>query len=305
MALETRPLDFGERIGAAFKLYQANFVTFITITAVIVVPLQLLSVLLGAWLSRDLPIDAETGLVDLEAVDTGTALRYAAAILAAVVITAIGSLLATGGVTKAAADDAIGRNRDWQDSLRYALGRLGSLIAGSFLFGLGIVGVVLTGILATVVLVTVIDALGALLGIVATIVGAAFLVVSWSIWVPPVIVERFGATAALARSAELVRGRRWPILGYLLVVGLLVGLINGVAGGVIAGLVSGGAGLLVETVLNIALAIVTAPIYASAIIVLYFDQRVRNEGIEPIIADLRAADDDPFGSLPPEPPPQL
>lgn len=302
MALETKPLDFGERLGAAFKLYQANFVTFVTITAVIVVPLQLVSVLLGAWLSRDLPVDPETGLVDVEAIDGSTALAYAATFFVAIVITAIGSLLATGGVTKAAADDAVGRSRDWQDSLRYAMGRLGALIAGSLLFGLGVAGVVVGGILATVVLVALTGALGALIGSVATIAGAVFLAVSWSIWVPPVIVERTGAIAALSRSAELVSGRRWPIMGYLLVVGLLVGLINGIAGGVIGGFAGSageGAGFLLETVVRIALSVVTAPIYAAALIVLYFDQRVRSEGVDPIIADLTAADDDPFGSLPP------
>jgi hypothetical protein len=305
-------MDFGDRMGATFKLYRSNFATFVTITAVIIVPLQLVSILVGGLLSRDLPVDPETGLVDVAAIDRATIVAYTAAFIVATIIAAIGSLLATGGITKAAVDSGVGRTADWQDSLGFAVKKLGPLIAGTILFGLGILGVVVTGTLATVVLMLLIDGFGALIGVIGAIAAAVFLGVSWSIWVPPVLVEGKGAAAALGRSTELVRGRRWPILGYLIVVYLLIGLIDAIAGGVVLGFTraasSAGAFNLLQPVVNIALTVLTTPIAASAIVVLYVDQRVRAGSFDAfdLAADLAAADDNPFGSLPPDdrPPPE-
>lgn len=302
MALETRPLDFGDRIGAAFKLYQANFVTFITITAVIVAPLQLLSIVLGAALGRELPVDPETGIVDVEAVDAGTLWAYAAAIAATGLITVIGSLLATAGVMKAAANDAVGRTTDWQDSLGFAVGKLGRLIATLVLVFLGVAGTAIGGILVTGILFTIAGPIG-LIGLVATVAAVVWLAVAWALWVPAVVLEGRSATAALGRSNDLVSGRWWPVMGYLIVIALLVGVINAVAGGLIAGIgaaFSDPAGTVLRAAATIALAVVTAPIYASALIALYFDQRVRTEGADAIVADLVALDDGPFGSLPPD-----
>ena len=76
VAFEIRPLDFGDKIGATFKLYQSNFTTLITIVAVVVIPLQLLSALVGWLFASDLPIDPETGVVDVEALDTSLILGF-------------------------------------------------------------------------------------------------------------------------------------------------------------------------------------------------------------------------------------
>ena len=305
MALETRPLDFGDRLGAAFKLYGSNFKTLIAIVAVVVIPLQLLSALVGWQFARDFEVDPETGFVDIDAIDGGDIVGFAALAIVLGIITAIGTLLATAGVMKAVADDALGEEPNWQDSLRFAWSKIGSLIGGSILYALALAGVLILAVVVFIAFVALFEGFGVLLGVILLIAAMVFVVilgVSWSVWVPAVIVEGKSAGEALSRSNDLIKGRRWPALGYLFVMGILVGLINGVAGGALLAIFSDA---LAQSVINIALTVLTTPITAAAIVVLYFDQRVRNEGftVDDLAAQIGAAGDDVFGSLPPQDPP--
>ena len=305
MALELRPLDFGDRLGAAFKLYGANWKTLITIVAIVIIPLQLLAALVGWLLARDFAVDPETGFVDIDAIDGGDIVGFAVLVIVLGIITAIGTLLATAGVMKAVADDALGGEPNWQDSLRFAWSKIGSLIGGSILYGLALAGVLILAVVVFIALIALLDAFGVLLGVIlliAALVLVVILGVSWSVWVPAVIVEGKTAGEALGRSNDLIKGRRGPALGYLFVMGILVALINGVAGGALVAIFTDA---LAQSVINIALTVLTTPITASAIVVLYFDQRVRNEGftVDDLAAQIGAATDGgAFGSLPPTEP---
>lgn len=300
MAFDLRPLDFGDRLGAAFKLYGSNFVTLVAIVAVIIIPLQLLSALVGNLLATDVPV-TESGVIDVDALDAGVIVGIAATAIALAIITAIGALLATAGAMKAIADDALGRKPHWQDSLGYAFSKIGALIAGTVLYALGLIAVALLGVVAIVILGAVIGAAGVVVGGIALIAALIALVVSWSIWVPVVIVEDKGGFEALGRSNQLIDGRRWPVLGYLITMAIIVGLINAVLGGILLGIFDDPASPA-QTVVNIALAVLTTPITAAAIVVLYFDQRVRSEAFDArdLAAQMGSTDGDPFGSLPPD-----
>ena len=101
------------------------------------------------------------------------------------------------------------------------------------------------------------------------------------LWValPAVAVER-GSLSAIARSAELTRGFRLPILGLLLI---LVGaqlVVGSVAGWIVSAVLTGT--LLTWWVLQLVV-VVMSGIYATAVAVTYHDLRVLKEG-----ADTRA-----------------
>ena len=306
VAFEIRPLDFGDKIGATFKLYQSNLTTLITIVAVVVIPLQLLSALVGWLFASDLPIDPETGVVDVEALDTSLIVGFIGTAMILAIITVIATLVATAGVMKAIADDALRETPDWQDSLRFAWSKIGPLLIGSILYGFGLVGVFIVGAIVMIALVVVLDAFGAFVGVLVFIAAAVFAVVlaiSWSIWVPAVLVEHKSGAEALGRSNDLIKGRRWPTLGYLIVIYIIVGLINGIAGGALVGLFGDP---LARTVINIALMVLTTPIAATAIVVLYFDSRVRRGHFDAEQLAVELGGPDPnrdfgqFGELPPE-----
>ncbi len=306
VAVELRPLGVGEKLDAAFSLYRRNFGTLLAIVAIVIIPLQALSIVFASVLaSNDIIVDPVTGDID-----SAVLTRVLFVGLLVLLITAIGTLLATAGVMKAIADDYVGEHPNWQDSLRFAFSKIGPLVAGVILFALGIIGVLVAGIVATGILAAIGGPLG-LIGFIALFVFLGILVISWSIWVPAVVVENRSGAKALARSNQLIKGRRWPALGYLFVVYLIVVVVTIAAAAVLL-LFIPGESTAAESIVNIVLALLTTPFTAAAIVVLYFDQRVRNEAfdVELLAAQIggtplpQAPIPKEFGSLDGEEPPE-
>jgi len=116
------------------------------------------------------------------------------------------------------------------------------LIAVSFLAGLGIV-----------------------IGFVLLIVPGLYLMTIWSVVAPVTVLERPGVAAAFTRSRELVRGYGWQVFGVIVVVILIVIVVAIVVGIVTSGMGEGGRAA-VQFVLNV----LTAPLSALLVSVLYF-----------------------------------
>ena len=58
--------------------------------------------------------------------------------------------------------------------------------------------------------------LGVGVGLILLIVPGLFLMVRWAVSAPAVVVEREGPTHSIGRSAELTRGYRWAVFGFVL-----------------------------------------------------------------------------------------
>jgi hypothetical protein len=169
------------------------------------------------------------------------------------VLSLIGQALYTGAVVEAVNDMRNG-SRDFTlgDLLRSAAPFVLTLVFAGFLFGM-IVGV------------------GLLLFIVP---GLVFL--TWFCLIAPiVVVERQGVFAAMTRSRALVVGNGWRVFGVMLVTFLIVAVVGGVFGR-IAHAVSGSgfAYFAAQAVGNV----LTAPILALAVAVLYFQLRDIRQG---------------------------
>jgi len=80
------------------------------------------------------------------------------------------------------------------------------------------------------------------------------------------VIERAGPIEAFGRSWRLVRGDAWSVFGTLVVV-LLIVIAIGVVLGVIATPIGDGATVVAAIVSGV----ITAPIYALAVSVLFFD----------------------------------
>jgi MFS family permease len=72
------------------------------------------------------------------------------------------------------------------------------------------------------------------LGILALVVPGLWLIAVFSVVVPAVVIERAGS-GALARSAELTRGYRWPILGLFLIMWLIALGLAAALGAIVLG----------------------------------------------------------------------
>ncbi|HZC17195.1 MAG TPA: hypothetical protein VE309_10570 [Caulobacteraceae bacterium] len=76
------------------------------------------------------------------------------------------------------------------------------------------------------------------LGYLVFIVPGVMLSVAWWVSAPALVIEQGSPVASLLRSAELTRGKRWPIFGLSIIVGVL-GLMVGFVGGLIGGFMFG------------------------------------------------------------------
>lgn len=117
------------------------------------------------------------------------------------------------------------------------------------------------------------------------IVPGVMMALAWVAATPVLVVERTGVFAALGRSADLTRGRRWPILGLVILSSVAIGVVQNVITGVVGSLFSVGvspmgqltAQLPVGAVIGVAASVVTS----TGVAALYYELRSTREGIGP------------------------
>ena len=104
------------------------------------------------------------------------------------------------------------------------------------------------------------------IGLILIIVPGLILLTIWSVGAPAIVAERLGVFDAFGRSRNLVRGNGWTVFGTLVVV-LLIVIAIGIVLGVIATPIGNGA-IVVASIISSA---ITAPIFAIAVSVMFFD----------------------------------
>lgn len=265
---ELRPLGVGEILDASIKVFLRNATELFKAVAIVVVPVQLLAivVLLSALpeglTSTGLPAEPGTPqpFEGLSGAEIG-------AFVGAIVVTGIAGLLATvlatGACFKGVSDTYLGGRAEWRESLRFAFRRLGPLVWVTILGGILLIPAFL-----------------------ALIVPGVWLGVAFLLAVPIVLAEELRGGRALKRSLHLVRGRWWSTFAVVLVGFLLAAVVSAVIGGVLGFAVGLGAGqsTVATTVADQAAAaigsILATPFQAAIIALIYFDLRVRKEGLD-------------------------
>jgi hypothetical protein len=278
MTGELRPLGVGEILDAGIKLFTRHWRPLVLSVVGLILPVQILSALVTASVAPE-QFDLTTSETGVEEGEEAEFLIGQGAIA---LLSIISVLLATAVCFKAVADAYLGVEPDWRRSLRFAVRRLGGL------FGVAVIGGVLVA-----------------LGTVALIVPGVWLFVSYSVAVPALLLERIGPVKALRRSFRLVRGRWWPTAGVLLVGYLLIGILGALATGVIMlvpALVAEGntlVGAFGAVVGGTVGSVLTTPYSAAVVARLYFDLRVRKEGLDlQLIAEGADVRRDPDAPLP-------
>lgn len=174
-------MTVGGVLSEAFELYQRFFARFFLTAAAVFVVLNLFTAIV-ADLQRD-----------------GTDLVAALWSLASLVVTIVGSLWLQGALTATVADVRDGRaDDDIGTTFRRVRPALGTLFVAGLLAGLGVA-----------------------LGLVALIVPGLFLLTRWILVTPVVVLERLGATDAMRRSWQLVRGHGWSVFAVILLTMIL------------------------------------------------------------------------------------
>jgi hypothetical protein len=257
--VQLRPRGVGEILDAAFRLCFTHWRPLVTATLVVVVPVQILAtvVLFSAFPDNLTTEQAFLG-PEVPAEDVGV---FFAGQLVSSVLTMLMVLLAIAACFKAVADAYLGSQPDWRASVRFAVKRLAPLLWISVLYLLGV-----------------------FLGFVALIIPGIFLAIAWSLAYPAALVEDVRGAGALKRSFQLVRGRWWPVFGVQLVGAILVTIIASIVQVVILAPVFFVDSLLALAVLSGLASIVgyaiSTPLQAAVVAIVFFDQRVRKEGLD-------------------------
>jgi len=115
-----------------------------------------------------------------------------------------------------------------------------------------------------------------IVGIILLIVPMFWVVARYFAVIPAIVLEDAGTFASFSRSAELSRGRKWHILGTLVLVTIIYYLL--VMGVSMLGALPGN--FVVETMVSSAGTILIYPVVAIAEALLYYDTRIRSEGLD-------------------------
>lgn len=110
--------------------------------------------------------------------------------------------------------------------------------------------------------------IGVTIGLILLVVPGLILLTFWSVGAPAIVVEGIGPIDAFKRSWQLVRGDAWSVFGVLLVVFLIVIVIGVVLGAIATPIGDGEASTWIASIISTT---ITAPIFAIAVTVLYYD----------------------------------
>ncbi len=251
-----RPLGVGEILDTAFRFYRTRFKDLIVAVAIPMVPLLALQVLVSLSSRNTTTITATGTRTNANIVLGGFG--------ATLVIGLIAGALAEGASVRILADQYLGTSTSWQESLGYALGRLGSIVW-------------------VALLVAVLE----VIGLFVCLIPGIYLWAAFAVAMPVLLIENAKGSRALSRSRLLVAGRWWPTFGTLLVVWLLASILRFISSALLTGGIAAGTGVTTSTaavvlsgIIGGIITIVFAPLTAAVVTIIYFDLRIRKEGFD-------------------------
>ena len=246
---QLRPLSFGEILDGAFTLYRRHFSSMFLTALVCNLPLALF------WIV----------MLVLAGGTTDAAVLFAGGgALVLLPLMLLGPILAWGALTYYAGRAYTGTPVPVGDAVRRALGRILVLLGISFifmlLFGIGLILCIVPGLL------------------VAAACFAAF---------PAAMLENKGPVDSISRSWDLAKDALLYVFGVMFVVSLIQALpgyalvVPMMATTVIDPAAAESPGLtILYQVANVLLTSITTPFMVAAVVLLYYDRRVRTEALD-------------------------
>ena len=292
MSLDLRPLTLGELLDRSFSLYRRYFWTFVGLMAI--------PSLLTLIVALSLEILPEVARVASESEPDPATIALAIgiggfAMLAVVIAYWCAYMVALGATTVAVADLYAGQTPTIGSAYARMRGRVGRLMLLFVLIMLRLLGIIAgCGVLIAVMTGGAMVVLGrwaAALGIIAfmaVIVAASFYALRYCLSVPALVLEHVTASEAIRRSVWLVRGNYWRAL----VLAIFATLITYAAMAIfqvpfaVAAVAAGPesrAGFwlnLVGTLTGTFGSAISAPLMIIALALLYYDARIRKEGLD-------------------------
>ena len=256
-----RPLGIGEIIDVAIKVYRARFPVLVKSVAVVLAPVFALSALIRISFPAGGDLFEETQPGATPEFDVDELWPFLAGTLLIIVLAYLASQIATGACFKAISGAYLDEEAGWQDSLRFARSKLRSLVWLSFLTAVCVIA-----------------------GLLLCLIPGIYLWVAWSVAAPVLLLEDVRGWKAMKRSRQLVKGRFWPTMAVVVLMVILTGIVQAVFVGILAGVVSVSGNevalAIADAIGQTASGVLTTPLSAAVLTVLYFDLRVRKEGFD-------------------------
>ncbi len=269
---DLRPRAVMEMLDATFRIYRENFIAYITIAASVIIPVTIVTIIQNAAFNT---FDSRT-FSRTQGAD-GIAQACFLAIIG-IVLSVIQVTVINGVFTKMASERHFGRILGASEAWSEAAPRLGSLAGTYILFYI----VVALAFVATSFIGALCFPLFALFGVIAYIA-----ITSGTLLAPVVVLEKIGGGAAFTRAHMIAKTRFWQLIGLGLLAFLLTFVISLAFSALLLPiLVSTPSGILstegqiMNGVITAIINILTAPIFPIAATLLYYDARVRGEGLD-------------------------
>lgn len=250
MAAEPGAVQFsiGRVIGDSFGLYARNFISFTALALLI----GLLDLLFALFV-----VDPQAGADQID--PTMMQPNYGIIGLSALITMIVGALT-QAAIIYGTFQDLRGQRASIGDCIARGLSAIVPVIVGSILLALA-VGV----------------------GMLLLIIPGVILALMWWVYVPAIVVEGKGIMEAFGRSGELTRGRRWHILGLLVIIvilSILVGVIVQIISGIILISSTDGSGWTLFNILQYLFMSLVTAFNAVLVSVGYYYLRAEKEGTD-------------------------
>jgi len=256
--LRLRPLEIGDVLDETFRMYRRHFFLFAGISVVLAIPAAALSgystfALFGGFLQA---------LNAGQNPDTNSVMSSLALLGAGYLLNFFLSPFTYGAVIYAACESALGRPVTIWGALRGVLSRYFAILGYVFLLDLMVVLFCLFPLWI-------------------------WIAVGWVAVLPVIFIEKSGLVAAMGRSWRLVEGRWWRTFLILFLIFLLSTFVSQalaafliIAQQVVGIIASNYLVLAVSQSFAVIVAALVNPVVQIAVVLIYFDLRVRREAID-------------------------
>ncbi|HEX9235021.1 MAG TPA: hypothetical protein VF972_01940 [Actinomycetota bacterium] len=243
-------MRIGELLDTAIRLYRSQWKAFMGIVAVVLVPFLVIQ----GYLTR-----TQVANPFSPSPQATTPPSPALLILFNLLFFFFVQPPLAGAVARAAVQVYRGERPDVAATYRFALGKV-----------------------RTILWVTILTALSVLLGFVLLIIPGFIALVRLTFITVVVVVESERGRGALRRSWRLAKGHFWKIFGTLILAGILTAVVAGILQIplTLAAIPLGTNAWILRTVGVVAAGVVVRPFSALIVVLLYFDMRVRKEGLD-------------------------
>lgn len=261
--LEFAPMTIGQILDRTFKLYRENLARFIAIVAVVHVPASLITIaaFVGVGIGTAAFAASEQG--GRAPMTISAAVGLLLVVFGGLFLSLVAQSLGNAALAKSISESYLGRESTVGQSYRFVLSKFPAILAAGILVGfltiMGLALCVLPGILVMAV---------------------------FCLTAPAIILEDLGPIKGMSRSGSLTRGNFGKVLGLVLIVFLIVLVASlffqfvGSAICFIAVPKNEFAKLLIGQVFSLIGQVIAAPIGGIAMILLYYDLRIRKEAFD-------------------------